>query len=75
MKSSECCWYLHGKLYCFYWLQHCDNRWNDALCEIPTCSICEVDLPGAVASRHGHDAREAPAHDHAHATEADDDDH
>jgi len=19
-------------------------RWNDALCEIPTCSICEIDL-------------------------------
>ena len=20
------------------------NRWNDALCEIPTCSICEIDV-------------------------------
>jgi len=32
MKSSECHWYLHGKFYCFYWLQHCVTTDGTTLC-------------------------------------------
>jgi len=36
---------------CLHLCRGWNHMWNDALCEIPTCSICEVDIWGSHASK------------------------